>query len=280
VGKKTVETTETSETPVHSALEDVEEMSLEDQLAIVEDEMVDRDKGEDGKTVVVDDETADSEESEETVEGTSGDEIPEEFRGVVRKEVDMQVRIAQLEAENSGLKSRYEQSEAVEDEEDEYDFDVGDLDPSFEGIRESLNAMGTLHITEQKRLEKKVDALIAKQEMQERAAVARHVKTVMGIDDAEESAVLKFADDNGLTIYDQKSLVGSVKLYRQAKELSDMKAKQTKTRKAIANPRTSRSVSKSGSAGSESTVGGNSFEDSWARAVQKTNNRLAKGNLR
>lgn len=276
MGKQSEEATDDTQPALHSALAEEEELSVEDQLKIVEDEIFNKDKEGDGKQP--DDETAESEESEETV-GASGDEIPEEFKEAAQKEVDLQLRLQKLEMENEQLRAAATVADEEDEEETEYEYDVGDLDPALEAMREPLNAMGKLHVTEQKKLEQKVDALIDRLDKRDQQYAAQRVRDQYKISGPEEKAIGAWVKENGLIYHDQKSLSKVVELYRAEQELKAIKAGDKKAGKANANPR-KRTANQTTVKQDLNDVGGNTFEDAWERSVQKTNKAVAAGTIR
>jgi len=278
VAKKAEETVESNEeTSLVSELAEEEDLSLEEQLRIVEEEAVGKDKSEDGK----DDHAAESEDSEETVDASANDdEIPPEFQSAVKQEVSLQMRIQQLEAENAALKQSSSVAESDEDEGDEeLDFDIGEIDPAYEDLRETLNGIGKLALGENKQLERKVNAIMEHLENQTRQMTVTQVKAAMQIDDAEEPRIVEWAQENGLRFHDQKTLQNVVKLYRNEQERIALKAEKEKRTRASANPRTTRK-SQSSTASNSTESGSRTFEDSWAKGLRTINEKIQRGELR
>ena len=272
---ETEETTADDLTPLASALSEEAELSVEEQLALIEEEALRKDKKGDSKKS--DDETAESEESEETV-GTSGDEIPEEFKAAAQKEVDLQLKLQRAETRIQQLEAATG-AEEEEEEETEYEYDVGDLDPAFEGIRESLEAMGKFYVTEQKKLERQLGDLTERLNKRDNQYAAQQVKDKYKITDPEEKKIQLWAKENELIYYDQKSLSKVVELYRNNEELVALRAGTKKADKANANPR-KRTASQSTVKTDLQEEEGTTFEASWQKAVKKTNRAVASGTLR
>lgn len=257
--------------------DDDSEMSLEEQLALVEKKLIDEDNVAGEQTE--DDKSTVSEESDETDASKADTESTTAVREQVKEEVTLQMRLARLEAENAELRAQKQSSEKTEDEDidlNEIDFDIGELDEAYDGIREPLNRVGKLLIAENMRLDKEVKGLkdyITK--WQQRQDVET-VKEKLEIDDSEEKAIADWVEKNGLSFNDRKSLVNVVRLYRNEQELNTLKEEKTKRGKRNSNPPSA--TRKSTSSRTEPEVRkGKSLEDHFDRNVDKINEELARG---
>ena len=259
-------------------LSDVD-LSIEEQLAIVEDDIVAKDSTADGTEEGK--KAAGSEEPDETVgKSTAKEGIPSEFRSAVKEEVTLQMRVSQLEAENAELKGGLAEEDADDDDDDDdFDYDVGDIDESLEAMRDPLNRMGKFQIAETRKIARAIEKLTARLDSRDRLMDAQQIKSDLKIEPSEEDAIVEWAQDKGLRYHDRKSLAGVVDMYRTDQELKALKEKQATRRKATANPRTSSSKSTS-STDDDMVETGQTFEDSFEKAVKITNEKIKRGELR
>ena len=249
-------------------LEDEADLSVQRQLEIEEERLV----SEVEKAAPTTSSRSDDTEKEEDAEG----KLSERERAITEL---VETRAALRETREQ-LAHFQKLAEKRQKEEEEQPYDVGELDPTVDVIRPTLNRMGQevrtgIRSTEQKLLQR-IDTLIQRQDDLEAEAVSARMK----VTSEEEDQIISWAQKEGRSYNNKKELVKLIEDFRAAAELRELRAlkkrKPERKPEASAVTRTRPAPSREAEEDDGETDG---FNRSWNKAVRSVMSDLRAGRL-